>query len=414
MIKRSFRALVAALPLLLPWTADAAVEESLSFRLDAIIDAAIADQRIVGTVVLVACDGQVIYARAAGWADRENRRPMTRDAIFRLSSLTKPMVSAAALALVEQGKLELDAPVTRWLPDFQPRLADGRAATITIRQLLTHTAGLAYGFFEKADGPYHLAGVSDGLDAPGLSLEENLRRIASVPLSYEPGAGWGYSVATDVLGAAMAAAGQASLPELTARLVTRPLGMADTGFTATDRNRLTVAYADGAPRPVRMAAHQVVPFGDGAGISFAPDRLFHPGSFPSGGAGLVGTADDYLRFLECLRQGGDGVLRPATVAAMTSIRTGDLPVALPGPGWGWGLGMPVLRDAAAANMTLSEGSYAWGGVYGHSWFVDPNRRISVVILTNTAIEGMNGRFPVALQEAITAAIPASGPSGSRP
>jgi CubicO group peptidase (beta-lactamase class C family) len=196
-------------------------------------------------------------------------------------------------------------------------------------------------------------------------------------------------------------------------LVSRPLGLADTAFAVTDRSRLTVPYADATPEPMRMAELQTVPFGDGAGIRFAPDRVFNPASFPSGGAGIVATADDYLRFLECLRQGGGPILRPETTAAMISPQTSDIPVALPGPGWAWGLGVPVVTDAAKAKMTLSAGSYAWGGVYGHSWFVDPGRRISVVILTNTAIEGMNGRFPKALQEAITAAIPESG-RGSAP
>src|SRR5690242_9833095 len=145
----------------------AAEERAVSARLDAVIEQALADKRVVGTVVLVARDGKVIYHRAAGEADREAHTPLREDAVFRLASMSKPLVSAAALALVDQGKLGLEDPVTRWLPDFRPRLADGREAVITVRQLLTHTAGLSYGFFEPEDGPYHRAGVSDGLDAPG-------------------------------------------------------------------------------------------------------------------------------------------------------------------------------------------------------------------------------------------------------
>ncbi|HTN82361.1 MAG TPA: serine hydrolase domain-containing protein, partial [Sorangium sp.] len=161
-------------------------DEPLQRRLDAVVEAATAEGRIVGAVVVVARDGQVVYRRAAGFADREAGRPVREDTVFRLASMTKPIVSAAALALVDAGALGLDDPVTKWLPSFSPRLADGRAATITVRHLLTHTAGLNYTFMEPPDGPYHRERVSDGLDQPGLSLEENLARIAKAPLLFEP------------------------------------------------------------------------------------------------------------------------------------------------------------------------------------------------------------------------------------
>ncbi|HUI59188.1 MAG TPA: serine hydrolase domain-containing protein, partial [Steroidobacteraceae bacterium] len=148
-------------------------------RLDPVLEAAIAGRRLVGAVVLVARGGRIAYRRAAGFADRESRTPLAPEHLFRLASLTKPVVTAAAMALIEQGKLALEDRLARWLPGFAPRLADGRIADITVRQLLTHTSGLSYGFSEEADGPYHRAQVSDGLDQPGLSLEENLRRLAS-------------------------------------------------------------------------------------------------------------------------------------------------------------------------------------------------------------------------------------------
>ena len=132
-----------------------------------VVERAVMENRLVGAVVLIARDGEIVYRRAAGLADREARTPMREDAVFRLSSLTKPIVSAAAMALIERGQLALDAPATRWLPEFRPKTPDGVEAVITIRQLLTHTAGLNYGFFEQPDGPYHRAGVSDGLAEPG-------------------------------------------------------------------------------------------------------------------------------------------------------------------------------------------------------------------------------------------------------
>jgi CubicO group peptidase (beta-lactamase class C family) len=375
-------------------------DAGLKARLDAVIDRAIEQKRIVGTVVLVARDGRVVYRRAAGFADREARRTMREEEVFRLASMSKTIVSAAALALVERGRLGLDDPVTRWIPEFRPRLPDGREPAINVRQLLTHTAGLSYGFLEPADGPYHRANVSDGLDQPGLSIGENLRRIASVPLSFEPGTSWAYSVATDVLGEVVARAGDAPLPEMVGRLVTGPLRMRDTGFAPPDPSRLATPYADATPEPVRMADLQVVKFGDGAGagLRFSPSRVFDRDSFPSAGAGMVGTADDYLTFLEALRKGGAPILKPETVRQMTANQIGVL-VMPDRPGWGFGYGFAVLKDRRAAETPHSAGTYQWGGAYGHHWFVDPERRLTLVGLTNTAVAGTAGPFPDGLRDA---------------
>lgn len=145
---------------------------ALGARVDGILDVALTEQRVVGAV---------------GQAERETQRPMRTDTLFRLSSMTKPYVSVAALALIARGQLSLDDRIDKWLPEFQPRLATGAAAPITVHQLLTHTAGLGYGFHQPSDGPYHHAHVSDGLDQPGLPLAENLRRLGSVPLLRQPG-----------------------------------------------------------------------------------------------------------------------------------------------------------------------------------------------------------------------------------
>jgi CubicO group peptidase (beta-lactamase class C family) len=208
---------------------------------------------------------------------------------------------------------------------------------------MTHTAGLAYGFRQPPDGPYHRARVSDGLNQPGLSMAEKLARIASVPLSYAPGTDWGYSVAMDVLGEVMARAAGATLPDLVDRLVTRPLGMRDAAFVVRDRTRLVTPYADGPGKAVAMGGHHLVPFGDGA-ISFSPGRTFDPASFASGGTGMNGTADDVLKLLEALRTGCGPVIRPETVAALTTDAIPSLRTTM--PGWGWGLGFGILRDPA--------------------------------------------------------------------
>jgi CubicO group peptidase (beta-lactamase class C family) len=369
--------------------------------LDALTDEAIAAKAIVGGVVMVAKDGEHIYARPFGQADREAGTPVRQNTIFRFASLTKPLTAVLTLAMIERGDLALTDPVTRFLPDFKPKLASGETPTITIRHLLTHTAGLAYRFFQPADGPYAQADISDGMDLPGRTMEDNLARIVAVPLSFPPGAAWAYSVAYDVLGAALAKAGGKPFPELMRELVTGPLGMADTGFVVQARDRLATAYGDGEPEPVRMGDHHLVPFGPGQ-LSYAPDRMFNPASFPSGGGGMSGTAPDFLTFLEAIRRGGAPVLSQSSVDALSINAIGDTPILMPGAGFS--LGWSVVTDPVVGMTPQSKGAWRWGGVYGNSWFVDPAKALSVVIVTNTAIAGMSGPFPDAVRDAIYLAL----------
>jgi CubicO group peptidase (beta-lactamase class C family) len=370
----------------------------LCARVDAAIGQALDEQRIVGTVVLVAEDGRIVFRRAAGLADREAAQPVQEDQLFLLASITKPVIALAVMRLVDQGMLGFDDPVTRWLPDFRPRTADGAQPVITLHHLLTHTAGLSYPFAEAPDHPYHRLQVSSGIDQPGLGLAENLRRLAAAPLSTPPGAAWKYSLAFDVLGAVAEQASGLPLPQAVQALVTGPLGMADTAFGVVDRNRLATPYGDGRPRPVRMGRDHTVVF-NGMSIRFAPERVFDPASYPSGGGGMVGTAGDVLKLLEALRTGGNGFLRPETLAAAHRAWVGPA-AQTKGPGWGYGRGWAVLVDPQAAQSPQSRGTLSWGGVYGHSWFIDPARRLTVVGLTNTAVEGMTGRFTTDVRNAV--------------
>jgi CubicO group peptidase (beta-lactamase class C family) len=376
------------------------MKSNLKDRVDAVIDTAIREKRIVGTVTLIAENGETIYRRAAGLADREAGRAMREDQLFRLSSVTKPIVSSTAMAMIEQGKIALGDPVTKWLPDFRPRLADGSEPTITLRHLLTHTSGIGYTLEEPEEGPYHRAKISDGIDQPGLSLEENLRRIASVPLLFAPGENWNYGLSLDVLGAVMARAGGAPLPEMVRKHVAGPLGMRDTDFSVKDRARLTVAYADGKPEPVVMRDDHLVPFGSGEGVRYTPSRVFNPNSYPSGGGGMVGSAGDVFKLLQTLCAGGAPILSEASVRAMTSDQIAPFAVGWLGASWGFGFGAAILRSPMLAQTPQSAGSYEWGGVYGHSWFVDPVRKIVAISLTNTALAGMVGAYPLALRDAI--------------
>lgn len=375
-----------------------AADAAMARRIDAALDRAVAEQRLVGAVVLVARDGKLAYHRAVGLADREAGTPMREDAIFRLASVSKPFVSVAIMRLAQEGKLSLEDPVTRWLPGFQPALADGARPAITLRQLLNHTSGLGYVLSESPDGPYHRLGVSDGMDLSGLTLDENVARIAKGPLAFAPGARFRYSLGIDVLGLVAEKVEGAPLGQVLARTVTRPLGLKDAGFVARDPARLTRAYANADPRPALIDDNQDVPLGATA-VRMAPSRATDATAFPSGGAGMVGTAGDVLALLEAVRQGGGPILSAASVAAMMQDQVG-VSAATQGPGWGFGYGWAVLVDPAAAKTPQGAGTLAWGGVYGHNWFVDPKARLTVVLLTNTAFEGMNGQVTRDLREAV--------------
>ena len=379
-------------------TASAELTGAARSRIDSVIERAITEKRIVGAVVLVSHDGKLIYQSAMGLADRESKRPMQVNTVFRLSSVSKPIVSAAALALVDQGKLSLDDPVTKWLPDFRPKLASGEAPTITVRQLLTHTSGLGYKFAEKPGTAYYQAGVSDGFDELRISLDENLRRLATVPLFSRPGEVWRYSLSIDVLGAVVEKASGRALPQAVAELVTQPLGLRDTTFWARDPARLAVPYYDSKPAPARMSDPQSVPFGEDGRMTYSPSRALDSKAYPSGGAGMVGTAPEVMRFLETVRTGGKPILSAATAASMMRNQIGSLTVTQPGIGFGFG--GAVVVDPAAAHTPQSPGTWHWGGVYGHSWFVDPARKLTVVAFTNTGLEGMWGKFTTDLRDAV--------------
>lgn len=356
----------------------------MTSRIDAVMDAAIANEKIVGAELIVVRHGDIAYRRTAGWFDREAGVPMIENAIYRLASVTKPIIAATTLAMVDEGVIGLDDLVSRHLPYFTPRAPDGSVAEITIHQLLTHTSGLGYHYPEPRK-------FSMGLGPSEMGFEENFRLLAEHDLKFAPGTAWLYSVGIDVLGAVLSAAHGASLEDAARTHVTGPLGMNDTGFFVADRSRLAKPYADGNP-PMPMNDPQPLTNAAGETSVFSPSRIFSDRAFQSGGAGMAGTPTDIARFLEALRKGGEGILKPETVAHGFANRIGNIERD-GAPGQRFGYFGAVLEDPAAANSPSAAGTVNWGGVYGHSWLVDPTNALTIVSMSNTAFEGCTGAYP---------------------
>lgn len=365
----------------------------LKQRVDAVVDSAANGNRIVGAVVLVARNGELVYSRSAGWFDREAGVPMPIDPVFRLASVTKPIVAATALAMVERGLLGLDNAVSDHLPYFRPRTADGREARITIRHLLTHTAGFTYGYKNDPE-------LNSTLVDTDLGLEDLLKRLAMQPLLFEPGTAWNYGMSTDVLGGVIAAIHGGTLDDAIQHYVCSPLKMTDTGFTARDPSRLAVPYADGPPGLRRMADPETVVRPDGSSTTFSPSRIFNTKGWQSGSGGAVGSPGDILTLLETLRMGGGPILRPETVEMAISNQIGAMPRRPHDSGQGFGFIGAVLVDPAAARSPQAPGSFRWGGVYGHDWSVDPTNGFTILAMTNTPIEGCDGAFPKQVRNAV--------------
>jgi CubicO group peptidase (beta-lactamase class C family) len=374
---------------------------TLSARIDAAVQSALNEKRVVGAVIAVMQDGRLAHMKAYGLADREAGRAMKENAIFRLASVTKPIATAAAMRMIELGKFGLATPITDILPDFRPKLPDGSAPTITIRHLLTHTAGLSYDFMQPESGPYNTLKVSTGIDGD-LTAEETLSRIVAAGLTFPPGAAWLYSMAMDVLGAAMMKIEGADLDGVVRKYVTDPLGMTDTSFFVTDAARLAQPYSNAAPEPVRIGDNFKQPFVPGlAPINLGVSRAFNRNGFQGGGGCMNGTAGEVIRLLDTIRAGGGPILSPESAQAMMSNQIGPLRMIFePTGNTAFGFGGSIALDPKAAGSLLSPGAWQWGGVWGHSWFVDPARKMTVLNLTNTTLEGMTGQLVRDIQAAV--------------
>lgn len=365
---------------------------SLSSSIDQITATAMAEGRIVGGAVQVSLGGGPVYRKSFGLADREAGTPTALDTIYRLASVTKPMVSLTALALCDAGKLSLDDAVADHLPYFTPKF-QGQTPTITIRHLLTHTAGLGYN--------YSGTGVAAGLRDETVDFETNFTRLAGLELHFVPGTAWEYSVAIDVLGAVIAKVTGDTLEAAVHHYVTGPLGMADTAFHVTDAARLSVNYGNTPAGPDRMGDSYTQRDDQGNELVYSPSRAFNLATFQSGGAGMVGTPDDLFTFFEEVRRGAPKLLKPETFSLAASPQTGAVDRV---PGCKFSLFSDIIIDPKLANTPESPGTLGWGGVYGHSWFVDRTRDLTVLMMSNTAPAGVNGPYVDAIRDAVYASL----------
>lgn len=368
----------------------------LDARLNRAITGAIAQNRIVGAVTLVCRHGEIVHESVHGLLDREAGTPMRKDAIFRLSSLTKPIVAATVLAMVDEGLIALDEKVTTYLPYFTPALADGSVPAITIRHLLTHSSGLSGHAPPVTEAEIELAGTRWH-----QSLDWNMQRLAATLLAFAPGTSWRYGLSTELLGAVAAKLVGGTLGDAAQKYVTGPLRMADTGFGVIDRARLAAAYGDHADGPELMGHPHHVPSPWGGVTTYGPNHILDPQVYHSGGGGMAGTAEDYMRLLEALRTGDGRILSPEITAAGFENQIPHLPQG-PSAGWHFGFFGAVLTDADLAGTPQHVGTSRWGGIYGHTWFIDRKAGLSVVAMTNTGLEGSDGAYPFRIRDAIYA------------
>jgi CubicO group peptidase (beta-lactamase class C family) len=350
-------------------------------------------KRIPGAVILVARGGKVAYFESVGQLDPAKTQAMTKDAIFRIYSMSKPLTTVAAMMLVEEGKLLLEAPLSRYIPAYAQmkvgiekvdpatgaktlELVPARRP-ITIQDLMRHTSGLTYGFFGDSlvKKAYNDAGMLAGED---LSNAEFAERLATMPLHYQPGSTWDYSYSTDVLGRVVEIVSGQSLYQFMKVRLLDPLGMRDTSFYVPEEAR-----RDRVAEP--LADDRVI----GVGVVMNDPRLVKKAE--PGGQGMVSTANDYARFLQMLLNGGelDGrrYLSPKTIEYMTADQLGTgvatTPLYLPGPGYGFGLGFAVRKTTGEAPFITPAGDYWWGGAGGTYFWVDPKTNLYAILMVQS-------------------------------
>ncbi|MFL4471186.1 serine hydrolase domain-containing protein [Tateyamaria armeniaca] len=352
-----------------------------------------------GLSVLILQDGDEVFFDARGLRDLESEAPFERDTVVRLYSMTKPITSLALMTLVEEGHLHLDAPLSRFLPEFAApqALIPGAShldqvapcAVPTLHQLLTHRSGLSYAF-NPGLVPAEMA-ARDLTFAPRAgTLAEGCRRLAELPLAFAPGTRWEYSVGIDVIGRVIEVVTGQSLAEVFQQRIFDPLGMSETGFVVAENqaDRFATLYT---PLPGdAMDLNATATEGDSLRFVDGPSGSpFLDPTCLSGGGGLVGTIDDYARFAEAMRRGGQGIVSRATAAfMMRNHLPGDIAALGPSSfaeqpmrGVGFGIGGAVVLNAGISGVPGSVGDFSWGGMASTFFWIDPVHDLTTVMFT---------------------------------
>ena len=397
---------IVGIALLWPAAAAELSTERLS-RVDALLQRYTEENRIAGAVALVLRDGKPVLERSVGWADKEAGRKMTPDTIFRIASQTKAITSAAILVLMEQGKLDVKDPVSKFIPTFHKTAViskDGVVApakrAITLHDLLTHTAGISYGTDAQVRSLYEAKGLGPAAGNGWYTADKDepicatMERLGTLPFVSQPGEAYVYGYNTDILGCVVEKASGMPLDQFIRTTITEPLGMKETRFflAAADKARLAAVYGTASGGYARAAEGSK---GQGAYVD-GPRKSF------AGGAGLTSTARDYARFLEMIRNGGalDGVriLSPRSVRLMTTNQSGTLHSQ---DGLGFGYGFETV-DRYGAKGLAGVGAFGWGGAYGTTYQVDPESRMVIVLMMQLMPNGtdLHAKFLNSVYQAV--------------
>jgi CubicO group peptidase (beta-lactamase class C family) len=358
--------------------------------IDQLLQEVTADGRVPGAIALVARDGKIVYRKAIGYSDVAAKTPMSTDAIVRIASQTKAITSIGLMLLYDEGKFQLDDPISKYLPTFKNskvlatfNAKDSTYTTVpargevTIRQLFTHTSGIGYPVIgsPEARAIYAKAHIPSGIGSPAGKLATAIDALGSLPLMHQPGERFTYGLSIDVLGRLIEVLSGQSLDQYLRTRLFEPLGMRDTYFylPAAKQARLVPLYTEYQGRTVPMPATGM--------LSLRPDYPKVAGTYFSGGAGLSSTVDDYAAFLQMMLNGGSynghRFLKPETVKLITQNQLGDVNQGLNK----FGLGFSIITPQAAAQTGQTAGSYEWGGIFGTDYWVDPTEKLVVLLYT---------------------------------
>jgi len=362
---------------------DAGMSSERLDRINPLMQKYVDEGKLAGVLTMVARKGKIVHLKMVGKRDVANDKPLTEDTIFRIYSMSKPITSVAMMMLYEDGLFRLDAPVSKFIPEFKDlkvfknKTKDGLELDdleeeMTIRHLLTHTSGLVYGWGGRpVDTMYTEAKIFE----KGSTLKQMVQKLAKIPLVFQPGSKWEYSVSVDVLGYLVEVISGIPFGQFLSERIFQPLGMVDTGFEIpkSKRDRFAALYHPNEETG-KIEVVKESPLGDG-------DYKF----FPSGGGGLVSTADDYMRFCQMMLNGGElngvRILGRKTVELIRSNHLPDGVHMWGGDAMGFGLGFSVVLDGPKTGSLNSEGTYEWGGAAATKFWIDPEEKLIAVLMT---------------------------------